>query len=422
MHHGLRVGIVGGSIGGCTAAAELIRAGHHVTLFERSSGALQGRGAGIGTPAPTFELLVERGLVDADMPVTRLTIASFAGVDPDGDPAGRSSLELPLDMVTLHWKDLWGQLRARVPDGCYQGGSHVTAVVGVDTPTPGLVLDDGSRHDFDLVLFADGYTSVGRSQLFPESTLDYRGYVLWRGLLAEDRVADSGPLEDRLYRFSFPDLRGNGVFYLVPGEHGSVAPGERYVNWAHYIPIPPDDLPDFLVDKDGRRHTTSLPPGGMRPEAESDLKELLVDHLPPYFAELTSITDGTFAQPIYTYEPTAYGRGRVCLIGDAGSVVPPFTGSGVFKASKNAIDLVAALANGEDLDASLERWSDTETMTARRLAVLGEQMEQAFVWAAPDVGAMSADEAHAWWTSSVTFPEDFTYIADGSEQDPDAEP
>jgi 2-polyprenyl-6-methoxyphenol hydroxylase-like FAD-dependent oxidoreductase len=411
MARRLRVGIVGGSIGGCTAAAELLRAGHDVTIFERSVGALQGRGAGIGTPTPTFDLLVQRDLVGADTPRTRLTIHWLAGIDPSGDAAGRASLELPLDMVTLHWKDLWGELRARIPEDCYLGGSHVTRVVGTDTTTPGLALDDGSQHDFDLVVFADGYTSVGRSRLFPDSTLEYRGYVLWRGLLPESQVADPRPLEDRLYRFSLPRLHGNAVFYFVPGEDGSVAVGERYVNWAHYVPVSPEDLPDFLIDKDGQRHATSLPPGGMRPDAEAELKELLVDHLPPYFAELTSITDGTFAQPIYTYRPTAYRRGRVCLIGDAGSVVPPFTGSGVFKASKNAIDLAAALADAEHLDQALEKWSDTETEAAHRLAALGDQMEQAFVWAAPDLGTMSADEARTWWTDSISFPEDFTYIA-----------
>ena len=126
---------------------------------------------------------------------------------------------------------------------------------------------------------------------------------------------------------------------------------------------------------------------------------------------LTSITDGTFAQPIYTYRPTAYRRDRVCLIGDAGSVVPPFTGSGVFKASKNAIDLAAALADAEHLDQALEKWSDTETEAAHRLAALGDQMEQAFVWAAPDLGTMRAGEARKWWTDSISFPEDFTYIA-----------
>ncbi len=41
----LSIGIVGGSIAGCAAAVELMRAGHRVRVFERSPGALVGRGA-----------------------------------------------------------------------------------------------------------------------------------------------------------------------------------------------------------------------------------------------------------------------------------------------------------------------------------------------------------------------------------------
>ena len=42
-----RVGIVGGSIGGCAAAVSLSRRGWDVELFERSEQELVGRGAGI---------------------------------------------------------------------------------------------------------------------------------------------------------------------------------------------------------------------------------------------------------------------------------------------------------------------------------------------------------------------------------------
>ena len=44
---GLRVAIAGGAIAGCTVAVELGRLGCAVTVFERSSGRLEARGAGI---------------------------------------------------------------------------------------------------------------------------------------------------------------------------------------------------------------------------------------------------------------------------------------------------------------------------------------------------------------------------------------
>src|SRR5262245_62468142 len=63
----LRVAIVGGSLAGCAAAIALRRAGCQVVVFERSTGALEDRGAGIGMPLALLRTLVERDFIDADM-------------------------------------------------------------------------------------------------------------------------------------------------------------------------------------------------------------------------------------------------------------------------------------------------------------------------------------------------------------------
>jgi 2-polyprenyl-6-methoxyphenol hydroxylase-like FAD-dependent oxidoreductase len=65
---GLTVGIVGGSIAGCTAAIELLRLGCQVTLFERTGEELKDRGAGIGVPPSVIDTFIRRDLVDADVP------------------------------------------------------------------------------------------------------------------------------------------------------------------------------------------------------------------------------------------------------------------------------------------------------------------------------------------------------------------
>ena len=45
----MKIGIVGGSIAGCSAAILLSKEGYEVTVFERSNKSLVGRGGGIGT-------------------------------------------------------------------------------------------------------------------------------------------------------------------------------------------------------------------------------------------------------------------------------------------------------------------------------------------------------------------------------------
>jgi 2-polyprenyl-6-methoxyphenol hydroxylase-like FAD-dependent oxidoreductase len=74
---GLKVAIVGGSLAGCAAAIALRRAGCEVTVYERSHGKLEDRGAGIGMPLALLHTLIERDFVDAGMAHFQITKAPF---------------------------------------------------------------------------------------------------------------------------------------------------------------------------------------------------------------------------------------------------------------------------------------------------------------------------------------------------------
>ena len=93
-------------------------------------------------------------------------------------------------------------------------------------------------------------------------------------------------------------------------------------------------------------------------------------------------------------------------------MAPPFTGSGVFKGVKNAIDPSNALAEKRDLDTALNVWSAAQTGAGHHLAVLGDQLEEAWIWSAPDFSKMDAQTTEAWWKISFPFPDDCTYSAD----------
>ncbi len=409
MTKSLNVGIVGGSIAGCSAAILMRRAGHDVTVFERSTGRLRGRGGGIATPMSTFRSLVEEDVIDADFPHTIANKMPFVGhVSPD-DQFGRTAWCLPVDLACFHWGTLWDNLRKRVPDGEYMNGRHVTDVKMHDSDNVILQLEDGSSHRFDLVLLADGYRSLGRRLLDPQAELSYRGYVLWRGLLPEKSMRDSHPVETKLPRLSYADLDGHLVIYFVPGFDGSTNEGERLYNWAAFIPVSDDELPEFMIDRDGLRRTGSLPPGSIRLDDENRLKQLMAANLPRYYAEIVAKTENTYVQLIYTAEVHAYARDRICLLGDAGSVVQPFTISGIFKGFNNARDLIIALDEHASVDDGLADWSETQTRRSKQILALGEQMEQAFIWKPLDFATASADTTAAWWESSVTFGESFTY-------------
>ena len=404
LGQGLRVGIVGGSIAGCAAAIELARAGCEVSVFERSRGALVGRGAGIATPRATLRALVERDLLDAGFPFVRFTSVALVGTSPTDDRLGRVPWRPTVDMAAMHWGTLYRALRRRVPDARYHQGGAVTDARMVEGDAIEVRFDDGVRRYFDLVVFADGYQSLGRRLLFPEVEVQYRGYVVWRGVLEERQLADSGPLDGASNRVMYRGLAGSLIAYFVPSLGGSTAPGDRLVNWAAYVAVPAEELPAFLTDRHGRRHAHSLPPGGMRPAEEDRLKALVRAHAPAYYADIVAASRETFAQPIYTVDAPSYRRGRICLLGDAGAVASPLVSSGVFKATTNAIELGAALRAGGDLEAALAAWDEAQTRVGQHFATQSRRAEQACVWETPDLSSLDAAATEAWWNQVVSQP------------------
>ena len=49
-------------------------------------------------------------------------------------------------------------------------------------------------------------------------------------------------------------------------------------------------------------------------------------------------------------------------------------------------------------------------------ALIGEQMERAWVWEAPDLSMMGEEETRAWWQRAVEFPDEFNYVDQESKE------
>ena len=409
MVHMLKIGIVGGSIAGCSAAILLRRAGHDVTIFERSKGQLQGRGGGIVTPTTTLDQLIEEDIIDANFPYLTATEMPFNGRTSKHDFLGRTAWAVPISLAGFHWSALWQNLRKRVPDNIYHEGVRIHHAEMTDKQMVRLETHEQEIYEFDLVLFADGYRSLGRSLLFPDTKLNYRGYVLWRGLLPEIEINEDDYLGTNLARLSYTSINGQMIVYFVPGFNGGTEAPLRLYNWEAYVTVTADELPHFLKDRFGEQHTGALPPGSMRPAEETRLKQLMWDNLPIHYADIVSKTQSTHAQPIYTSSLPAYAKDRMALIGDAGIVAQPLTGSGVFKGLYNVRDLVANLAEYNTLDEALDQWSVEQTRLGQQILDFGELMEDAFIWNPLNFATANTQETIEWWASSVTFPKDFSF-------------
>ncbi|KAA3656165.1 MAG: hypothetical protein DWQ04_31920 [Chloroflexi bacterium] len=75
----------------------------------------------------------------------------------------------------------------------------------------------------------------------------------------------------------------------------------------------------------------------------------------------------------------------------------------------NTLDLVDQLVAAEQVSDALAQWDHDQTAAGKRLVVLGEQMEQAWIWDAADFSQMEAKETEQWFKTAVTFPEEFSY-------------
>jgi 2-polyprenyl-6-methoxyphenol hydroxylase-like FAD-dependent oxidoreductase len=396
---GMRVGIIGGSVAGCATAALLHRAGHDVMVFERSGSDLVSRGAGIGTPTAVWQDMIARGLIDGALPCFRAGYARYVTRGSGtGQPRWLGDIggDVQLSVRLVNWAHLYQWLRRGVPDELYRDASAVELIEARPHGTT-LHLGPGGSVDFDLVVCADGYRSIGRRLIDPGATLRYRGMVTWRGILHEsDLRAD--PLDGcDLLRVGYKG--GHGVLYYIPGSRQGTEPGKRLLVWGYYLQVPEDALSSVLVDDQERQQSSSVPFGKVHPQVRAGFESRLADLLPPVLFELVRQSNSAI-HAIYSVAPRSYARDRLCLAGDAGAVFPPFTGSGVLKAVANATSLADALAGAPAADNALRRWSQAQLQVAAQVMQMAEHGERSQVFDMPDLAAMPTAATNDWMSSA----------------------
>ena len=401
----LRVGIVGGSIAGCAAAIELERAGCEVTIFERSTGSLKDRGAGIGIPFPLLEMLQERDLFDPDMAIVPIALRDFVTRARGED---RLLWQQGFVIAATSWDELYRNLRSRVRDEMYIQGCEVKALRST-TEGAEMELANGHSRVFDLVVCADGYTSTGRRRLFAGQDLRYAGYIMWRGLLDEALLRDVEPYEG-INIFAMSPL-GHLIAYLVPGKQGETRLGERRLNWGWYVNTPPADLADALTDREGRKHTTSLPAGSISEDRVSRLRKMAREFMPSYVSEAVALTEQPFIQAIFDLHTPNYRTGNIVLLGDASSVARPHAAAGATKALYGAVALAEVLKTQPTLESALSQWNGEQSREGARLVSLSKRLGMALQDPKQDWPSMGEQEMRLWW-QSVIGDEDWYVMTD----------
>lgn len=322
--------VVGGGIGGMTAAIALAQAGFSTMLLEAAP-AFGDIGAGVTLSPNAMRGLDWIGVCEA---------VAAAGVEPsrqriqhwqDGRtlvPMERASARVKYGVpyVTIHRADLHGILLTAAE----QAGVALrvnAAVAQTDGAT--AVLQDGTRIPGDVLVGADGLKSVVRRR-FEAVPAHFTGHVAWRGLAPVDA----------------------GLADLIdpPGLH--IGPGRMVTRY----PVRGGTLLNmvFLARQEGWTDD-----GWQIPASLSDLMATFAG----WCDEVQRMIAAAGRGPLFKWAINARGPlpdwsldGQIALLGDAAHAMTPFLGQGAACAIEDAVVLARALAASDSAAEGLARY------------------------------------------------------------------
>lgn len=341
--------VIGGSLGGLFAGGTLLGSRWDVTVVERNSGRLEGRGAGLGVHPPMLQgLLAAGGKVDGSVGVV---VGGRTAFNRDGTIAA----EVRMPQFCTSWARLYSILSAAFPEERVRRGVTLTGFAQ-DRGSVVAYFADGSELSADVLVAADGVRSTVRRQVFPGVDLAYASYVGWRGMVEEAALTPATHAAI-FHRFAWGLLDGEHILgYPVPGAGDDLTPGRRRYSFVWYRPVDATTkLAEMQTDAAGRFHRDGIPPHLIRPGVTAELRHDAEALLPPVWAEVVRITPQPFFQPIGDLESPTMRVGRVALLGDAAFVARPHVAKGAIKAGHDAIELADALTDG-DIDQGLAHY------------------------------------------------------------------
>jgi 2-polyprenyl-6-methoxyphenol hydroxylase-like FAD-dependent oxidoreductase len=342
--------VIGGSLGGLFVASTLRAIGWNVDVFERSPAALDSRGGGI----------VLQGDVLQALQFAQIPHAASLGVRSCDrlyfDRLGNILSRQYMPQTQTSWNTLYRTLMRSFPEENYHRGR---ALSGIQQNDQGVMatFEDGSSAKGDLLIGADGGSSMVRALVLPGAIATYSGYVVWRGLVDENLLPEAAKaqiFEDFVFQH---DPGSMMLEYMVPGIDGCIQPGGRRFNWLWYLKVAPGaELDAVLTDRDGNRRSHSVPPGALASAQDAWIRRMGAERVNPAFRALIDSTDEIFVQSILDFQTSRMVFGRILLTGDAAFIPRPHTAGSTAKAAANAVALATAIKSNANLNEALLHW------------------------------------------------------------------
>src|SRR6516162_2583791 len=192
----LRIAVVGGGIGGLTAAVALRQAGFEVDVYEQAP-ELSEVGGGINMAPNATRVLRRLGLGPG---------LDREGIRPTGTHQrrwedGRTLQKAPLNPLceqlygaphmTIHRADLLAVIAAAFPAARIHLGHRLVGLADRGDRAEAW-FENGAHIAADVLVGADGIHSAVRATLFGEEEPAFAGCVAYRGLVPVERIADLG--------------------------------------------------------------------------------------------------------------------------------------------------------------------------------------------------------------------------------------
>jgi salicylate hydroxylase len=356
-----RVAVIGGGIGGLTAARALLLRGFEVRVYEAAP-ELKEIGAGVALGPNAMKALRSLGLEEA---VRSIAYESPFGLlrnwrsgriisrTPRNDRFGASG-------CTAHRADLLDALAAGVPSEVVALGARCSSVEASSTGAVARFVD-GTEVEADVVVGADGIHSAVRASLFGPDAPRFTGKICWRCVVPLNAVPGGLPTTDST---TWLGPHGAVVVYLVRR-------GELVNVVAHY-----DCLNDAWIEESWI--------------CECDRAEVLENYRDWHesLLRLFSASKKHYRWALYDRDPLPrWTRGRATILGDAAHPMLPYLGQGACQAMEDGCVLARALAScGSDLSAGLQLYERARQPRASRVVLTararGEDNHLVSPWAA----------------------------------------